>query len=732
VSAVQGPAAAYDTPDGNAATSVVWNPIRHVFLAAIRFHGYYQSADGITWTRLTAQPGTALTTTQCPANSGGTGSLGCPIFRGTLAVNPLTGDTFAWTVDANNQDQGIWQDSCSISGGSCSNQTITFSTRLNTAALEVNQAPLGAATISNGDYNLALAAVPSGQDTLLLAGGNDLWKCSLAAGCVWRNTTNATTCRAASVGEYQHALAWNAANTSQVMVGNDSGLWRSMDAIGESGSVCSASDATHFDNLNGGLGSLAETVYLANVTTSPYTLLAGLGVNGAAGVKTTAGPVADWPQVLDGEGGPVAIDPTDATKWYVNNAAGVSIHLCAQSSDCTAADFGTTPVVTDADVSGDGYTMFLPAPFLVDPLDASQLLVGTCRVWRGPADGSAWSSSNALSGFLDGVYGASYCNGNAQIRSMAAAAATGGSEVIYVGMYGALDGGATLAGHVLRGVYTPGSNGAPVWQDLALNSVTNDDQMFNAAQMDISSIYIDPHDATGNTVYVTVQGVREGTIRIRTVYESADGGAHWTYISGGLPWTPANSIVVDPQDANTVYLATDAGVFATQQVATCATSTTSCWSAYGTGLPMAPVSHLRAAPSGVSPSVLVAGTYGRGIWQIPLLTAGTQYTTATADPTSLDFGTVAYGTPSSAQTITVTNTGGIALAITSIAATGDFTETDNCQAAVVNSNATCTIQAVFTPSQAGARSGQLTINGNVSGGSLTVALIGTGGTPGVV
>jgi hypothetical protein len=42
---VQGPAVAYDPPDGNAATSVVWNPVRKLFFAAVRFHGYYQSAD---------------------------------------------------------------------------------------------------------------------------------------------------------------------------------------------------------------------------------------------------------------------------------------------------------------------------------------------------------------------------------------------------------------------------------------------------------------------------------------------------------------------------------------------------------------------------------------------------------------------------------------------------------------------------------------------------------------
>ena len=102
--------------------------------------------------------------------------------------------------------------------------------------------------------------MPSQQDTLVMAGANDLWKCSLAVGCAWRNTTNSTTCMSAQVAEFQHSLAWNAANPLEIFLGNDSGLWRSMDAIGETGSACAASDSTHFQNLNGSLGSLAEVV----------------------------------------------------------------------------------------------------------------------------------------------------------------------------------------------------------------------------------------------------------------------------------------------------------------------------------------------------------------------------------------------------------------------------------------------------------------------------------------
>jgi hypothetical protein len=158
---VQQAGAAFSQPDGNAATAVEWNPVRQMFVAAVRFHGYYQSTDGMTWTRMAAQPGVGLTAARLPYEFDWDRLDRLPHLRGALAVNPQTGDTFAWTVDLNNQDQGLWQDQCAIERGQPAPiQTITFAQQLNTAALETNTAG-GAATIANGDYNLALAAVPS-------------------------------------------------------------------------------------------------------------------------------------------------------------------------------------------------------------------------------------------------------------------------------------------------------------------------------------------------------------------------------------------------------------------------------------------------------------------------------------------------------------------------------------------------------------------------------------------
>ena len=733
---VQGPNDAVVGPDGNAATSVVWNPVRQLFVAAVRYHGYYQSADGMTFTRMAAQPGSGLTTRMCPTNSGVIGSIDCPIFRGTLAVNPQTGDTFAWTVDDNNQDQGLWQDQCALSGGTCANQTIAFAHQWSTAALETSTLG-GAATIANGDYNLALTAVPSQQDTLLLAGANDLWKCSLAMGCVWRNTTNATTCMSAQVAEYQHALAWNSANPLEVFVGNDSGLWRSMDAIGETGQACAATDAGHFQNLNGGLGSLAEVVSLAASPNTPYTMMAGLGVNGTAGVESAIGPTVDWPQILSGEGGPVAIDPETPSNWYVNNGAGVSIYLGTPPTASTPSAF--SPVLTystdapnEPAVVEDGLTMNAPAPFLVDPVDTSQLLIGTCRVWRGPANGVGWSWNNAVSPILDNLSAPGPCNGDALIRSMAALPLPGGGEVVYVGMYGSLDGGATLAGHVLSATYNSTTGVWSAWRDLTLNQVNNDTLAMNYFGLDISSVFIDSHDTTGNTVYATVAGISDLAETVRVVYRSTDGGTHWAYLTANLPAAPANSIVVDPQDANAVYIATDVGVYFTTEIAACASAGSTCWSAFGAGLPDAPVVQLSASSAASSTQVLVAATYGRGIWTAPLWSAATGLTIAIASPASLTFASQVFGTASGAQTVTLTNTGGMALVPTAIAMSGDFGETDNCVNVTVATGASCAIQVTFMPTATGSRTGQMTIYANVLGGQFTIDLSGVGIAAGAV
>jgi hypothetical protein len=750
---VQSAASNFAGYTGNAVTAVVWNPGRKMFYAAVRYHGYYQSADGMNWTRLANQPGTGLTTANCPVRANLTGSTNCPIFRGALAVNPTTGDTFALTVDGSNLDQGLWRDACQLSGGSCASSTVTFATKLNSTPLETSTTNTA---IAQGDYNLVLAAVPSGSDTLLFAGTSDVYRCTVAAGCSLRNTTNSGNgCTTPSgVAAAQHAVAALAAPTGLagplLYFGNDGGLWRSVDGVAETGSACAASDASHYQNLNSGLGSLAEVVHISQSPANDTTFIVGLGALGTAATSAAATQTA-WPQLSSGEGGYNAMDAANASNWYIATGAGVSINQCTLGTSCAAANFAVQATIGATQTADDA--SLINAPYITDPQDTANLVVGTCRVWRGPGSGG-WTTTNLISAILDGVSEPECTSANGSVRALAAGGAVNsgsgphaGSETLYAGLAGADDGGGVKGGHIFTTTAGNSATSTTAWSDLWLSPVTNDplnnitsgDAQFNPGNFDISSIAVDPHDATGKSVYVTVMGFNNNGMSQPHVYTTTDGGAHWASITSNLPNAPANAVAVDPNSATTVYVGMDTGVYVTTNVTSCEAATSSCWNVMGSGLPNAPVTQLTAATGaaagGVVTGMLTAATYGRGLWQIPLVTAtlAVQPQPAmTLSSNALNFAAQQAQTASAAQTVTVTNTGNAALTISQVAVTGDFSETDNCKTGSIAANANCTVSVTFVPTATGARTGTLTLYGNVSGGQATVSLSGTGLAPAAV
>lgn len=722
---------AYPSWQGNSATAVVWNPVRQRFYTAIRYHGYYESLDGITWTRLANQPGANLTLSLCPTRAGAPASRACPLFRGAIAVQPTTGDMFALTVDNNNLDQGLWQDACHIVGsGGCSSPTVMFSKQIADQPLE---SPPGSGSIPQADYDFWLAAVPSQQDTLLFVGTQNIWKCSLANSCVWRNATNTQTCAAAQVAPAQQAADVTFGSTGLLYFGNDGGLWRSTDNVSQRKTACSTDDANHFQNLNGGLGSLAEVESVAEDPAAPSTWLAALGPLGTAAPIPGVDATVPWNQVLDGEGDGVAIDPAAPYNWYATSESGVGINLCTEGTACDIAGFGNV-AIGEAQVEND--VQLAPAPWILDPVNTANLILGTCRVWRGPATGIGWSQQNLLSTMLDKSQ-EPYCDGNALINAVAAApntnpSAGSGAEQLYAGMAGALDGGGSIPGHVFTAAVDDGSQASTTqWLDRYSSPVTN--QTSVTAQFDpegyaISSIVPDPHDPTGQTIYVTVQGVSGLAWYEPVVYQSIDAGAHWTDITSDLPAAPANSVLVDPNNANIVYVAMDTGVYVTQNVSSCGQSNSACWNVYGSGLPNAPVIRLMAYNEGDT-QTLRAATWGRGLWQVDLATAGIAPTTATILPSPLTFPPQQVQTTSTAATVTITNTGNLNLNLTSLSVTGDFAETDTCTDQSIALHATCQISVTFDPAQNGTRTGLLTVFGNVTGGQMSVSLSGTGLAP---
>ncbi len=97
----------------------------------------------------------------------------------------------------------------------------------------------------------------------------------------------------------------------------------------------------------------------------------------------------------------------------------------------------------------------------------------------------------------------------------------------------------------------------------------------------------------------------------------------------------------------------------------------------------------------------------------------------TLSATSLDFGGQNITTTSAAKMVTLTNSGTETLTISSIAASGDFAETNTCGASV-SAGGNCMIAVTFTPTATGARTGSVTITDNAPDSPESVSLTGMG------
>lgn len=206
------------------------------------------------------------------------------------------------------------------------------------------------------------------------------------------------------------------------------------------------------------------------------------------------------------------------------------------------------------------------APWCQDPSVANTIYAGTDKVYKSINQGTTWVP---VSGVLGGI-------GRYRVLKVAHS----NSQVIYAGsgtkLYRTANGG---------GTWTDITAGLPV----ATNFLT--DVAINDSNPDIA--------------YATFSGYVAG----EKVYRTSNGGATWTNISGTLPNMPVNTIVYQMSAANGLYIGTDAGVYYRNDTLTS-------WVPYKVGLPNVIVDDLQIH---YGTKTIRAGTYGRGIWEAPLL-----------------------------------------------------------------------------------------------------------------
>jgi hypothetical protein len=659
-------------------TSVIFHPKAHIFFAAVRNHGFYSSLDGVAWTRLpdANQPGGdqgVLKSANCPTIL--RANLTCPIYRGQLAVVPNRDEMYAIFVDFNEVNQGLYTAVTDATGVPTWTQIKTTGTcndgsnncqRVGTGANQISdngieesdqtRAPQPSVhLLIQGVYNLWLGAVPTNTGTNLLVGSRNIYKCIADAtnNCSdafsWRNLTHVYECSPVAAPSHvhpdQHGFDFSFASPGKLYFANDGGIYRSLNGANGDGSCTSGSSS--FDNLNTNLGSTAEFVTFSQHPIDPGTILGGLQDNGspATSLLLQVGSPATWTAVNSGDGGYNEIDPNAGNIWYSANTR-VSVQQCTTGPNCNAATFGIAPSFTQPNigapqVSNDKAEFYMP--YTLDPAQTSNVVLGTCRIWRGPGvGGSTWSAANAISPKFDSTVTSSSCTSQTLIRSLAVGGPhpAGTSQVIYAG---------------LDRNPTSGQPGGQLWvtfnADAATPTWTNVTGTINTSMpadptqhYGISDIWIDKLDSSGRTAYITVLGFGVGH-----VYKTTNGGANWIDVSSGLPDAPASTVITDPDNSNKIYVGMDVGTFVSNDGG-------QTWFIMGTSLPSVPVTRLHMFGSNAQPAVedaklLRASTYGRGMFSVTVPT--TDFSISTSTPSA----TVAKGTAVN-YTLTLSQVGG--------------------------------------------------------------------------
>ncbi|HET9282323.1 MAG TPA: hypothetical protein VFR24_10215 [Candidatus Angelobacter sp.] len=548
--------AIFESPDGgdswkattleNGTTSyncsdLIYEPVQKVFYAAIQGRGVFRLGPGGTSWKATASPFNGTT-----VDAGN-------FSRASLAVRTSGSQSTIYMIisagDFGENDPRTFNLSRPTP-----NDTGVVQTNDGGASWSPVQAP-DQVFGGQGFYDQWIVA-PAGNQTLL-AGGIDIWRADFASGPAWMNVSRAYEYGDAvlhpnrHIHPDQHAIVF--LDDRNWIVGNDGGIWRTSDA------------GNTWIDLNTDISSI-QFMSVTPLRSPGEGYLGGSQDNGTVLTGNVAG---QWATTLTGDGGFTADNPS-LPKQYFTERFWVSL--------CRSDDSGTTwKTVVDTNTISEPQPFYVPYKLL--RTQATEVLLGTQRIWLGPAvpasPGAGWRSISPLltrNGFVQSI-----------------ASAPHSPQTVYV---------TTSEGQVFvsPNVHAPD----PQWSTIKRG--LPDGRPYAA-------VAVDPRSA--KVVYLAVQGFRSGHL-----FRTDNGGGSWLDVTpkfhmGGQAVqidTPANSILIDPDFPSDVYLATDIGVFVSSDKG-------ATWQPYSVGLPRTAVLELKMNAG----RKIVAATHGRGAWTIEAL-----------------------------------------------------------------------------------------------------------------
>lgn len=435
-----------------------------------------------------------------------------------------------------------------------------------------NQGTLTNFTNSQAWYDLIAAVDPNNANTLYIAGLDALR--STDGGSSW---TQMTVWSLAGVSGFsssqnvhadQHAIIYAPGNSSRALWGTDGGVFYTSNAD------VAASKPTYTGKNNG--YNVTQYYSCALHPTNTNYFLAGAQDNGTHKFTSTG------------------INS-------VSTASGGDGMLCHIDQDNPSVQI-TAYVYNNYYISTDGGSTFNPRSFnsnggFVNPTDydkASKKLYGGNTAgsyfrWEDPSTGGSTTTSVSVSAF-----------GTATITHVLASPLT--ANRIYFGL----------------------SNGSVVRVDGANSGNSKTGVVIKSGTGSVSCVTIDP----GNEDHIIVTYSNYGVSHVFETINGTQASPTWTNISGDLPDMPVRWALFDPRSSSAVLLATELGVWSTDNLSGSATD----WQPTNTGLANVRVDMLKYRSSD---RTIAAATHGRGLFTAVVPNVTTPDVNFTTGSTSL-------------------------------------------------------------------------------------------------
>jgi hypothetical protein len=432
-------------------------------------------------------------------------------------------------------------------------------------------------------YNQIMAVDPNNPDTLYM-GTIDQFR-STNGGTSFTNVS----CGYAGGNDLhvdQHALAYVGGSSSTLLVGNDGGIYVTLNADAAVASVV-------FNQLNDTVSTIE--FYSGDITNNfAYAAQPGANAgaqdNGSSTYVWTNGipePVM-WQLRRGGDGMFARIEQKAGMRWYQES----------QNGNLYVSTTGAGGTYVSASGAWGGDTLSFVFPYEMDKFDCpglicDHMIAGSNRVWetiQGAVPGSSWyiNSLNLTKGTL----------GNRSFINQLSYAPPDNS----VAIVGTNDGNVQYGFGLGQGV----ANSA-TWVDVTGSNTV----LPNRPVLDVT---IDPENALIG--YAAVGGFNQNTPstpgHVFRVECNADCASFtWEDKSGNLPNIPADSIIANPNIPEQVYVGTDWGLYYTDDI----TAVSPVWQHFTAGLPAIMIWDMAVDRDGTTLAVF---TRSRGAFAWPL------------------------------------------------------------------------------------------------------------------